>query len=134
MDSDNYPCGLNSCVSRLSFRANVFCSKTRSCNMGPIMQCFGIAESEYPIITVNVSYVMGFRPSYFTYIAYLYLYYTCTAHIYLLYKGTNVYSFIMKYNTNLLVFLTWYQSMLIGQEIPLIASPPLVIAFFLVLP
>ena len=44
--------------------------------MGPIVQCFGIAESEYPIITVNVCYVMGFRPNYFTCIVYLYLYYT----------------------------------------------------------
>ena len=36
----------------------------------------------------------------------LVLYFICTAHICFLYKGTDVYSFIMKYNTNILVFLT----------------------------
>ena len=40
----------------------------------------------------------------------LVLYFICTAHICIIYKGTDVYSLIKKYNTNHLVFLTWYQS------------------------
>ena len=40
----------------------------------------------------------------------LVLHSTCTAHICLLYKGSDVYSFIQEIQYNLPVFLTWYQS------------------------
>ena len=40
----------------------------------------------------------------------MYLYYACTAHICLIYKGTDVYSFIYEIQYNHSVFLTWYQS------------------------
>ena len=58
-------------------------------------------------ILVNVYYVVGFKPArllvYHTFLYYILTciahIFTCTVHICLLYKGTHVYSLIMKYNT-----------------------------------
>ena len=61
--------------------------------------------------SVNVYYVMGFRPSCFTCIAHLYLYYTLLVlHTYASYiRHRCIFShYEIKYN--LPVFLTWYQS------------------------
>ena len=64
-------------------------------------------------IIVNVYSVIGFRPNQITCIAHIIVLHmpTCTAHICLLYKGTDVYSFMIKYSIIHLVFLIWYQSM-----------------------
>ena len=49
------------------------------------------------ILVVNVYYVMGFRPNYFTCTAHLYLYYILLVlHTYASYIGTDVYFLIMK--------------------------------------
>ena len=52
--------------------------------------------------------VMGFRPNQITCIAHIIVLHmlTCTAHICLLYKGIDVYYFMMKYNIIHSVFLT----------------------------
>ena len=60
---------------------------------------------------VNVYYIMGFRPSYFTCIAHLYLYYTLLVpHTYASYiRAWCIFShYEIQYNLS--VFLIWYQS------------------------
>ena len=90
-----------------------------SLKRGNALRCQGPLFFKSSLLFVNVYYVIGFRPSQVTCIAHLYSYYTllvivlhftCTAHICLLYKGTDVYSFIYEIQYNYSVFLTWYQS------------------------
>ena len=64
---------------------------------------------------VNVYSVMSFRPNQIICIAYIIVLHmlTCTAHICFLYKDTDVYFLMMKYNIIHSVFLTQYQSHLL---------------------
>ena len=64
---------------------------------------------------VNVHSVMGFRSNQITCIIHIIVLHmlTYTTHICLLYKDTDVYSFMRKYNIIHSVFLTWYKSHLL---------------------